>query len=245
MRYAQSSRMLPVIDKAYNEQQDRLHGILRHQLNIISVLVVIFILAMMLILKQYLSLKKSSRKERAANAELSQLSKQLREANAQLESINHSLTEANHTKEEYAALFMEYCSSTISTLQQYHQSLRVLATQSGKSALMKKLESTEMISSALQDFYSRFDEAILHIYPDFVDKFNALLQPDGKSVLKPGELLNTELRIFALIRIGISDSAKIANFLRCSITTVYTYRSKIRRRAIDPENFEAEIMKIS
>ena len=114
-----------------------------------------------------------------------------------------------------------------------------------RAALMKKLESTEAADRLLKNFYVSFDEAILNIYPRFVDKFNALLQPDERIVLKTGELLNTELRLFALIRIGIDDSAKIAGFLRCSISTVYTYRSKMRRRAINPENFEDDVRNIA
>lgn len=96
----------------------------------------------------------------------------------------------------------------------------------------------------LKTFYVKFDEAILNIYPDFVDKFNALLNPDEKVTLKNGELLNTELRLFALIRLGIDDITKISQFLRCSVSTVYTYRSKMRKRSADPDNFEANVKKI-
>lgn len=87
----------------------------------------------------------------------------------------------------------------------------------------------------------KFDDAILNIYPSFVDKFNALLRDDEQIVLKSGERLNTELRLYALIRIGIDDNARIAEFLRCSISTVYTYRSRIKKRAIDPERFEENV----
>lgn len=97
----------------------------------------------------------------------------------------------------------------------------------------------------LKNFYAKFDEAILNIYPSFVEKFNSLLRPEDRMILKSGELLNTELRLFALIRIGIDDSTKIAQFLRCSISTVYTYRSKIRKRAINPDRFEEDIKNIS
>ena len=96
----------------------------------------------------------------------------------------------------------------------------------------------------LKNFYNSFDEAILNIYPEFVEKFNGLLNPESQVVLKSGELLSTELRLFALIRIGIDDSAKIAEFLRCSISTVYTYRSKMRKRAADPDSFEENVRNI-
>lgn len=244
MRNAQSGRMLPVIDEAYAASQNKMQRELRWQMGAISLLVVILALALILILKQVRAARRAGAKLSQRNEELSGLSEQLREANRALASMNDELKESNTIKEEYAAMFMEYCSSTISTLQQYHQSLRVLAAQSSRTALNKKLESSEMIDTALRDFYSRFDEAILNIYPSFVEKFNSLLKPDCRTVLKSGELLNTELRVFALIRIGITDSAKIAGFLRCSITTVYTYRSKVRRRALRPESFETEVMTI-
>lgn len=176
------------------------------------------------------------------NGELRSMSVKLKEANDELAGHNARLNEYNRTKEQYAGLFMEYCSTAISTLQRYQQSLRVLTAQGGNRAtLMKKLESSEISDQLLKNFYVKFDEAILNIYPAFIDKFNSLLLPDEQVVLKPGELLNTELRLFALIRIGIDDSAKIAQFLRCSISTVYTYRSKMRKRALNPDTFESEV----
>lgn len=182
----------------------------------------------------------------ARNNELNELSNQLKSANIELESKNKELSNYNQTKEQYAGLFMEYCSSAISTLQHYQKSLRVLTAQGGnRAALMKKLESSETADKLLKNFYMKFDEAILNIYPSFVDKFNRLLKPDETVVLKAGELLNTELRLFALIRLGIEDSTKIAEFLRCSISTIYTYRSKMRKRAIKPDTFETDVKKIS
>lgn len=244
MRNAQSSRMLPVIDEAYNAKQKHLQDLQRLLIGAISILAVILILAIGFILRQFKHLKRANAEARTANEGLSELSHKLSEANAELAGINKRLVASDTIKEEYAGRFMEYCSSALSTLSHYHQSLRVLATQGSRAALVKKLESSEMIDHALKDFYSSFDEAILEIYPSFVEKFNALLQPGEQVVLKPGELLNTELRVFALIRIGIDDSEKISNFLRCSITTVYTYRSKMRRRALSPDTFEADVKRL-
>ena len=166
-------------------------------------------------------LKSANSALQASNTNLKSLSEELKEANAQLEARNIKLKEYNRIKEQYAALFMEYCSSAISSLQHYQQTLRKLTIQGGnRAALLKKLESTETADKMLKNFYNSFDEAILNIYPEFVEKFNGLLNPESQVVLKSGELLSTELRLFALIRIGIDDSAKIAEFLRCSISTV-------------------------
>ena len=193
----------------------------------------------MFILKQIKSLRLAKDNISVTAEELSHVSGQLREA-------NHELKVKNDELHEYAVLFMEYCSSTISSLQHYQQSLRKLTVQGGnRNALLSKLESTEMVDQLLKDFYRRFDEAILNIYPSFVEKFNKLLKPDEQIVLKSGEILNTELRLFALIRLGIDDNAKAAEFLRCSTSTVYTYRSKTKKRALDPDNFENDVRNLS
>ena len=176
------------------------------------------------------------------HGELSSLSHQLKVANKELEVRNEQLREYNRTKEQYAGLFMEYCSSAISSLQHYQMGLKKLTKEgSNRAAILKKLESTEISDQMLKNFYGKFDEAILNIFPSFVERFNALIKPDDQVVLKSGELLNTELRVFALIRLGIDDSAKIADFLRCSISTVYTYRSTMKKRALNPEIFEEQV----
>ena len=242
MRNVQSSKMLPVIDDAYAGQQTRLQSRLRAMMWGGILLSCVLAIAVFLIIRQYKGLRVAAAKISCANDELSSLSDRLRQANVELEGRNGELEVFNKTKEQYAGLFMEYCSSAISTLQHYQQSLRVLTARGGnRETLLKKLESTEIADQMLKNFYVRFDEAILNIYPSFVEKFNTLLRPGEQVVLKSGELLNTELRLFALIRIGIDDSAKIAEFLRCSISTVYTYRSKMRKRAVNPDEFENEV----
>ena len=92
----------------------------------------------------------------------------------------------------------------------------------------------------LKDFYQSFDSIFLHIYPNFVNDFNSLLQDDKKIIPREGELLNTELRIYALVRLGITDSVKIAEFLHCSVQTVYNNRFRVRNKAIIPKKDFAE-----
>ena len=245
MRNAQSSKMLPVIDEAYASSQDSLTRRLRIMVGVTSVLLLVLLGSIWFILRQMRRLRHANVQIRSVNAELSALSREVKEKNSQLEDRNLRLRGFNHIMEQYSAMFMEYCSSAISALQRYQMSLKVLAMQSGKrQALLDKIDSSEMADSLLKDFYSKFDEAILTFYPAFVDKVNALLREEGRIQLKQGELLNTELRILALIKMGIDDSTKISEFLRCSVTTVYTYRSKVRRRAVNPDNFEAMIKEI-
>ena len=96
-----------------------------------------------------------------------------------------------------------------------------------------------------QDSLLDSDTAFLHLFPDFVKKFNALLQDNEQIILKKDELLNTELRIFALIRLGIEDSSQIAEFLRYSVNTIYNYRAKVRNKARGSrEDFDDLVRKI-
>ena len=100
-----------------------------------------------------------------------------------------------------------------------------------------------IVQSELKEFYHSFDALFLHVYPDFVDDFNAFLLPEEQIVLKEGELLNTELRIYALVRLGINDSVKIADFLHCSPQTVYNNRLRTRNKAAIPKESFAEVVR--
>lgn len=244
MRNAQSSRMLPIIGEAYNNQQKKLNHELRLFVVFISILALGFILISIFAFTQVRKIRSINRKTNSMLDEVSKLSEELKKVNEELKGANEELQGSNAIKGEYGALFMEYSSLAISALQQYQQTLKVTAAQGNMQSLVKKIESATVENKTLAEFYSKFDEAILNIYPHFVEKFNRLLKEEDQITLKPKEGLNTELRVFALIRIGINDSEKIAKFLRCSLSTVYTYRSKMKRKALDPENFEENLMKI-
>jgi DNA-binding NarL/FixJ family response regulator len=101
------------------------------------------------------------------------------------------------------------------------------------------------VETERREFSKDFDHTFLSIFPGFVDAFNSLLSEKERIYPRQGELLNTELRIFALIRLGIADSTKIADFLQYSVTTIYNYRSKLRNKALcDKNEFEERVMKI-
>lgn len=252
MRKDQSSKILPSIDNAYSELQKKLARQQKAFTVSICILAVILGVLAVISMRQTLRLRRANRTLNTVNGDLSRISGELRvanerlaTANSSLEDSNSRLSDSNLIKEQYAGLFMESCSSTIGILQKYHNSLKVLANQSGlNTKIAKKLESTEFIDSAVKDFYLKFDEAILNIYPDFPTRVNELLIPGEELKCKSPDQLNTELRVLALIRIGITDNSKIADFLRCSITTVYTYRSKLRKRAVNPDGFEESVRRI-
>ncbi|MCH5226870.1 MAG: hypothetical protein J1F16_03510 [Muribaculaceae bacterium] len=244
MRNAQSSRMLPVIGEAYAHEQKKLHHELSLFIIFISILAFGFILISVFALMQVVRVKRTNRKTEGMLEEVSRLSEKLTSVNEELSKANSDLTSSNALKEEYAVLFMEYCSLAISALHHYQQSLKVAAAQGNMNNLVKKIESANIESKTLSEFYSKFDEAILNLYPQFVENFNSLLRPEERISVKVKDGLNTELRVFALIRIGITDSEKIAKFLRCSVSTVYTYRSKMKKRALNPDTFEEDVDRI-
>ena len=110
--------------------------------------------------------------------------------------------------------------------------------------IYKITQSGKFIEELSKDFYNVFDDAFLNIYPTFITSVNSLLMPDKQITLLPDEKMNTDLRILALMRLGIEDSSRIAQMLNYSVNTIYTYRNKLKNKAIDRDKFEENIMKI-
>lgn len=212
---------------------------------IISILVVFLLAAIVWIWKQ---MKKTSNAHQLAIA----ANNRLKQLNAELEGFNNRLTEANHAiaenskiKEEYITQYMSQCSLYIDNLDAYRKSLNKLVASGKTDELKEKLKSTDLTDEELKTFYRNFDATFLKLFPTFVDDFNKLLSPDGQIVLKKDGQLNTELRIFALIRLGITDSEKIAQFLRYSVTTIYNYRVRTRNKAVgNRKELEERVMEI-
>lgn len=149
----------------------------------------------------------------------------IREVNRKLQGALQDLSVSNAAKEEYLGLFLSMCSTYIRRL--------------------KKFISYDEYEAELATFHKTFDNAFLQLYPDFVDKFNALLRPEARIELKKEETLNTELRIFALIKLGITQSSHIASLLRYSVNTIYNYRAQIKNAALEgKEAFEDRIKSI-
>ena len=245
MRKNQSANILPLVIRAYEAQQREMQAQLKWLIMVISALAVGLVVAVVFIIKQLRTVSRSLNLVSVTKDKLLKLNEELQQANAALTTTNTALTESSCIKEEYIGKFMELCSNYISTLEQYRKMLYQQAASGRTEDLHKSLRSTSIISNTLKEFYKAFDTAFLNIFPDFVQRFNELLPEDDRIQLKEDEKLNTELRVFALIRLGITDSAKIAGFLRCSITTIYTYRSKRKKRSLCPVDFDDEVMKIA
>lgn len=244
LRNVQASKMLPVIDYAYQLEKEMQRRKLQFFLGVISILSLFLIVAVGYVIWQLKKLAKARREVVDANRELQKLNADLVEANRRQKLTNDSLTEANCIKEEYIGRFLGQCSAYIDKLETYRRMLNKKAASGKVEELYKTLKSSQFIEDELKEFYHNFDNSFLSIFPDFVECFNRLL-PEGEQIVpKQGERLTTELRIFALIRLGITDSAKIASFLRYSITTIYTYRSKLKNKSLYRDNLEEQVMKI-
>lgn len=244
LRNVQASKMLPVIDRSYQSEKEMQRRKLQTFLWVISFLSLFLILTIAFIVRQMKKLAKARREVLCANNELQKLNTELLEANHQQKQMNDSLRESNCIKEEYIGRFLGLCSTYIDKLETYQRMLNKKAASGKLEELYKTLKSSQFIDDELKEFYQNFDGSFLNIFPDFVECFNRLLPESERIVPKQGERLTTELRIFALIRLGISDSAKIASFLRYSITTIYTYRSKLKNRSLYRDDFEGQVMRI-
>lgn len=230
-RIYEVQKAFPIINKAYHAKLDRQRNIIMFSLVSIIVLSLFLVVAIFLI-------KKQVRRATAARLEVQQ-------ANVSLQELNAELSESSRIKEEYIAHYIDRCSLYIEKLNNYRKHLQKVAARGGAKDLYNELRSTELIDTELKDFYIHFDDSFLKLFPTFVEDFNALLRPEMRVHLRPGEKLNTELRIFALVRLGISSSTQIAHFLRYSITTIYNYRVKLRNGAEgDRDKFDEAVMRI-
>ncbi len=238
------SKMFPIIDAAHQAKINKQREQLWFYLIVISVLSVCLIIAVIYVLRQMKKLQQGRIEISKANELLEKLNFDLKVVNEKVIGVNNKLVEANRIKEEYIGNFLDLCSDYINKLEDYRKTLHKTASSGKMEELLKMLRSGRLVDEELKQLYKNFDNIFLHLYPDFVEEFNKLLVDGEQFLIKPGEL-NTELRIFALIRLGIYDTGKIANFLRCSMSTVYNYRTKIRNKAAVPRGeFDQFVLEI-
>ena len=161
-----------------------------------------------------------------------------------LKQTEEQLARANLAKETYISEFMNLSSSYIEILEEYNKMCRRKLTAGQTEDLMAYIKSGKVLEEARKKFYDVFDEALFHLFPDFVEQVNRLLQPDKKIVTTDPTALTTELRVAAMSRLGIEDAAVIARFLGISTNTIYTYRNKLRTRAINRATIEEDLRHI-
>ena len=176
---------------------------------------------------------------------LSAMRRDLSLANKQMQAVNKELEQTGKIKEVYIARYLDRCVNYLDKLETYRRSLAKLAMASRIEDLFKAIKSEQFIRDERNEFYNEFDKSFLKLFPNFITAFNELLVEEGRIYPKSDELLTTELRIFALIRLGVIDSNKIAHFLGYSLATIYNYRSRMRNKAAgDKDRFEQDVMNL-
>lgn len=230
LRMLEIARKFPSIVNSYQEQNEIKSRRMMWAFAFICILSVGLIISLIFIRKQV----KQLRMRRKAIAEMNQ----------KLRALNQELLHTNSTREEYVSLFLDLCAAYIEKLSKYQELVRRKIRAKQTEDLLKISNSTKMPETDAKHFFLNFDTAFLTLYPNFVKEFNELLREGEEIELKRGEMLNTELRIFALIRMGVKDSSRIATLLFYSPQTIYNYRTAVKNRARDRENFEEQVKRL-
>lgn len=243
LRTFEVTKILPIIDDAYQESILQKKRSLTIFLIAISILSLFLVAAVVYVYKQMRRIAGMQKELHSVNSRLKEINSQLQESNTKLSSMNSELTDANQLKETYISHFLDQCSSYITKLEKYQRMLNKRVVERKLDELARMLRSTDMIDEERRELYKNFDNTFLHLYPNFIRELNKLLVKEEHYDPSITEL-NSELRILALMRLGISDSSKIADFLNYSPTTIYNYRTRMRNRAISRDDFEAMVCRI-
>jgi cell division protein FtsB/DNA-binding CsgD family transcriptional regulator len=246
LRFINISSILPVITEAYEKESALQNKKLTQSLIFSTILVIVLLCTTFYIYSQVKKLSEARVELKKVNTKLKDVNNQLNTSNENLNIINVELLKSDIIKEKYIATFLNLYSDYINKLDIYRKLVKKYVALNRISELQKLTESKQVIDDEMKLFQKNFDESFLHIYPNFIQKFNQLLTDDKRIQVKKGELLNTELRIYALIRLGITNSEQIAKILRYSVSTIYNYRVKLKNNAKkDRDFFEDQVKQIS
>lgn len=243
LRTLEMSQKMPQILEAYHKK-------IRNNQRVLFFISIIILILAFVIAMDWLRIHRYSRKLRAAQKDILGMNENLKKANEKLarslqkeKQVRLKLQESNRIKDTYLANYMRDCSCFIDKLDNYRKSLQQLAMRNNTEKLFDAIRSTDFIDKEIDNFYKGFDETFLSVFPTFVEEFNLLLKPEGRIIPSGPKRLTTELRIFALIRLGITDSNDIASFLRHSVKTIYNYRTKMRNMSLGNRNELEEKLK--
>lgn len=253
LRSLQSSSILSLIDKTYQAKIEKQKTKLQYYLILTSSLLVLLVFALIIIYRQIKRLSAAKKNLQEVNAnlnhlnlELNKLNDELSKVNQVLSSTNNDLSESNKIKEVYIGRFIELCSIYINKIDDFRRKVHSKIKDGNIQEAKLLTQSQDIMDEEFEELYANFDTAFLQLFPGFVEKVNELLNEPDRFILKNGETLNPELRIIALMRLGISDGSKISQFLRYSLTTVYNYRSKTKNRTfLQKEEFDTKISEIN
>ena len=237
-RMIEISEALPIIVATYDKRMNEEKNSLFKYLLLISALTIILFICIVLIYNQL-------RKISVARKLIKNTNLELMHTNTALKDVNKRLLESDHVKETYIGYVFNLCSSYINKLENYRVTLHKKLKARQIEEVVQITGHTSLVVNELKEFFQNFDAVFLGIYPNFVDEFNALLKTGEHILPKSGDILTPELRIYALSRLGVTDSSKIADFLHYSPQTVYNYKLKIKNKlAVSKEEFAEKIQQI-
>lgn len=242
---------------AIHERMSRQAKVNRICMAVLVVMILLLLYGSLYIMRQNKLLLKTRSTLNDANGELAKRVDELQQTRQELNNANDKLTEMyadvcknakelseiNEAKESYMANIFEICSSYITKHEDFRTNLHRLIKERKFDEALQIVRSPELSYGEIKELYANFDSIFLSIYPDFVSDFNKLLRPEEQITLKNPDSLTTALRIYALVRLGLNDSVKIAKFLHCSVQTVYNTRQRTRNSAIVPREEFADAVK--
>ena len=239
------SPILTRINDKYKESLHQANTNLIWTIAAISLLVVGLVLLLLYVSRKRRQLALIRNELSARNNDLSEANQLLSEINEQLRQAIIHLNDSNRVKDEYIAKFLSLCSNYIDKLDIYRIKINRKLKAGQHSDVLRMTSSDQLKEDELKELFDHFDTIFLRLFPTFVEDFNALLKP-GEAIIPPEKHhLNTDLRIFALIRLGIEESSKIAEFLRYSPNSIYAYRARIKSKAVgNREEFEKQVKEI-
>jgi uncharacterized protein DUF6377 len=251
LRKVQVGTILPLIEGEMTNTIKYQKKKLQIFLILISILAVFLAVLVIVIWKQVkkLSIAKqnileANEKQKIVNEELLEANTLKEKYNSELKVTNNNLQEANRIKEEYIGYFFNVNSEFFDKIERFKKSIDLKITDR-KIDEIRFLVNSINLKREKEELIKQFDRAFLKLFPNFVSEFNELFKEEDRLLLKDDELLNTDLRIFALYRMGIHENEKIANILQYSVNTINTYKTKIKNKSVVPnEDFEDHIMKI-
>ena len=244
LRIIEISSKLPVIVSSYQQTLNQRNKVQMTAIIAISLLLLFLLFAVFYIVKQTKRLSLQQQELQNNNNQLSELNTQQKELNTQLHDLNALLVDTNRKRERLAKLYIDLCAKYIARLKKQQTLVKRKIKANQTSELLSQLSSERLSEEDAATFLSRFDKAFLDLYPGFTEELNNLLVPEGRIQNKSTDELTTEQRIMALIRLGVKESAEIADLLFYSPQTIYNYRSVLKGKAINKENFEEEVMKL-
>lgn len=236
-RTLEISETLPIITAAYDKK------VKQEKANLVKYLILISILSFILIVS-FIYIWQQLKKLSIAKKSIKQMYEDVTQMNENLNELNRKLSESNQVKEEYIGSIFNLCSTYINKMENYRININ-RKLKAGQTSEIIKITNTTLVTDELKEFFRNFDAIFLNIYPNFIEEFNMLLLPEEQITPKSGDILTPELRVFALMRLGISDSSKVASFLHYSPQTVYNYKLKIRNKlSVSKDEFASKILSI-